>query len=119
MSTTAQRDQRLNILNNELKQKEKLLVSNYNQIKKNQPDNDNDNDNDIKHDYEDYFNNKRNQKNNQINKLRLLIESNDTLALVINNNNNNNEQLKKEIILDQKILMDEIDKIQKELKNII
>jgi len=111
MSYIAYKNKRLELINKEIIDKKKDLAKKYKELQKN------DLDNDLKDDYTTYFNNELNNKKKQIEILRLLMEVNDNLNLDINNNNNiNNDYLKKELIYDQKELMNEIEKINKEIK---
>jgi hypothetical protein len=105
MADIAHQDKILEFIKNEIINKKIDLAKKYKELKKNNLDNE------IHHDYALYFNNEINNKKEQIDKLRLLTELNDNLYLDINN-----DYLKKELIHDQRCLMNEIEKINKELK---
>ena len=105
MAHIADQDKILEFIKNEIINKKRDLAKKYKEIKKNNLDNE------IRDDYALYFNNEINNKKEQIDKLRLLTEMNDNLYLDINN-----DYLKKELIHDQRCLMNEIEKINKELK---
>ena len=115
LSSIAEQDKKAELLKKEIINKKTDLAKKYKELQKNNHLNDND----LNDDYASYFNNEINTKNQQIDKLRLLMEMNDNLDLDLDiNNNNNNEFLKKELIHDQKELMNEIEKISKEIKNV-
>ena len=115
LSSIAEQDKKTEVLKKEIINKKTDLAKKYKELQKNNHLNDNG----LKDDYASYFNNEINTKNQQIDKLRLLMEMNDNLDLDLDiNNNNNNEFLKKELIHDQKELMNEIEKISKEIKNV-
>jgi len=105
MADIAHQDKILEFIKNEIINKKRDLAKKYKEIKKNNLDNE------IRDDYALYFNNEINNKKEQIDKLRLLTEMNDNLYLDINN-----DYLKNELIHDQRDLMNEIEKINKELK---
>ena len=115
LSSIAHQDKKAELLKKEIINKKNDLAKKYKELQKNNHFNDNN----LKDDYASYFNNEINTKNHQIDKLRLLMEMNDNLDLDLYiNNNKNNEFLKKELIHDQKELMNEIEKISKEIKNV-
>jgi len=112
LSSIAEQDKKAELLKKEIINKKTDLAKKYKELQKNNHLNDND----LKDDYASYFNNEINTKNQQIDKLRLLMEMNDNLDLDLDINNN--EFLKKELIHDQKELMNEIEKISKEINNV-
>lgn len=108
--SAARRDQLIEQMEETLQHRKSFLLDHYKDMKKN---NDQLNTS-ILADYEDYYNNISSNKKKQIEHLRLLLEANDHLALDLKEQNN--KEVLKQLNLEQREILREIEKIEKEIK---
>jgi hypothetical protein len=106
----ARRDQLIEHMEETLQHRKSFLLGHYKDMKKN---NDTSNTS-ILADYEDYYNNINSNKKKQMEQLRLLLESNDQLAIELKEQKN--KEVLKQLNLEQREILKEIEKIEKEMK---
>ena len=104
------RDQLIEHMEETLQHRKSFLLEHYKDMKKNnvQPNNS------ILADYHDYYNNINSNKKKQIEQLRLLLEANDNLGLELKEQKN--KEGLKQLNLEQREILKEIEKIEKEMK---
>lgn len=108
--SAARRDQLIEKMEETLQHRKSFLLEKYKDMKKY---NDKPNTS-ILADYEDYYNNIISNKTKQIEQLRLLLEANDQLALELKEQKN--KEVLKQLNLEQREILKEIEKIEKEIK---
>ena len=106
----ARRDKLIEQMEETLQHRKSFLLDQYKEMKKNNHDSKTT----ILADYEDYYHNINSNKKKQIEQLRLLLEANDQLALELKEQKN--KEVLKQLNLEQREILKEIEKIEKEMK---